>query len=469
MYGRLVSKLNSIFPKDNLEKFFYGPYYPIYVALFVTLSFATNAWFFGLLIISLTATIIFLRFEDVSPIFPLLFMVVLVFRDYAVMGGITGYLILTPPAIAFILKFFIHPIKNFKPGKLLLPLLGVSTALFLSGILSKVNFYIDGLVIAFTIGPVLIVIYLFFSTYLNPPDGFDIKKYLTYILVIVGLTTFSHLLIYRLHNDLLKDGSFVPFFVGWGNVNCAATLLLLSVASCWYLITQVKNIIPFFIMLVLLYLGVLLTNSDGVTGICLIFAPILAFFAYQKINRYNRPTYIKIIIVVVSILVIASVATILFYGIDSLILALKPHFSDSSRTMIYQEALDLFSQYPVFGAGLGYGKYEPEISLGIILYNFHSVIFHVLATMGMIGIIAYVFYYLARFKILMHKNTCFNLFMTMAFIMFECYAFIDTAEFNAIPLMSTLTVLFVVVELTNKKSNDEPLPLLINYYNKIIF
>ena len=98
-----------------------------------------------------------------------------------------------------------------------------------------------------------------------------------------------------------------------------------------------------------------------------------------------------------------------------------------------------------------------------MLYNFHSVFFHVLATMGIMGIVAYIFYYIARFKILMETNTCFSLFITITFIMFECYAFIDTAEFNAIPLMSTLTVMITIVELTNKKSNDQALPLIASY------
>lgn len=466
MHNSVVSKTNLIFDKTRLEKFFYGPFFPIYVALLVTLSFLLDIPFLGLSFISLSATVIFLSFKDCSPIFPLLFMVVMVFRDYNVMNGITGYLILLPPAIAIVTKFFIHPVKNFRPGKLFLPIIGVCLALFLSGMLSNVNNYSKGLVSAVTIGPVMLIIYVFFSAYVNPPKNFDVKKYISYVLIISGLTVISHVCIYHMHMDFYKNNAFSLFYLGWGNVNCAATFLLLSIAACWYMITQVKNILPFFFILALLHLGVLLTYSDGSTGICLIFAPILAFFTYRKLDKYHRRTYIKILFVVILTLLVAAIITIVYYGFDSLLLTLKPHFSDSSRTKLYQEALDLFAQYPVFGAGLGYK--QPE-DLAIFLYNFHSVFFHVIATMGIIGVIAYVFYYVARFKILMEKNTCFSLFMTIAFIMFECYAFIDVSEFNAIPLMSTVTVLLAVVEFTNKKSNDEPLPLFMNFYNNVIF
>ncbi|MBQ8426325.1 MAG: O-antigen ligase family protein, partial [Clostridia bacterium] len=182
-----------------------------------------------------------------------------------------------------------------------------------------------------------------------------------------------------------------------------------------------------------------------------------------------RKTYVHTIIIISALLLTALVITVVLYGFGELLVAVKPFFSDSSRTKLYEEALNLFAKYPLFGSGLGYVESDTVSALSISLYNFHSVFFHVLATMGIVGIVAYIFYYIARFKILMKNYNCFSLFATIAFLMFECYAFIDTAEFNVIPLMSTVTVFITIVELTNKKSNDEPLPLTINYYNKIIF
>ena len=469
MKNNITEKLNTVFNKGAMDKFFYGPLYPIYVALFITLAFAANASLVGLLFVSLIATVLFLCYEDMTPIIPLLFLVVLCFRDYNIMNGILGYIFLAPAAIAFIAHFFIYPIKKIRIGKLFLPLCGITCALFLGGILSDVNNYSNGLITAFTIGPVMIVIYLFFSLYVKPPKDFNIKNYLCYLLVILGATCFVHLSIQHIHLDIIKDTLFIQSELGWGNTNCAATLLLISIPACWYFLTQVKNIIPVFIILVVLYTGVIISGSDGVLAISLMFTPIIAFFVYRKIDRYHRPIYIKTLITILSILITAAIITIIVYDFDTLLQSLKPRFSDSSRTKLYQEALDLFSKYPIFGAGLGYQNPELPTLLGVRLYNFHSVLFHVMGTMGVIGVIAYTFYYTERLKILMHKNNTFTLFITIAFIMFECYAFIDTCEFNAIPLMSVITVIITIVELTNKKDNVEPLPLRFNYYNKIIF
>ena len=469
MIKNLKAKLNTFFDKSAMTEFFYGPFYPVFVALFITLAFASNASLAGLLLVSLTASVVFLRFEDATPIIPLLFFVVLCFRDYNVMNGVLGYIFLAPALISFIARFFLYPIKKFRLGKLFLPLVGVSVALLLNGLLSDVNNYTNGLVTAFTIGPVMIIIYLFFLNYVNPPKDFNLKKYLCYLLVILGLTCFTHLCIQSIHLNVIKDLEFITSELGWGNTNCAATLLLISIPACWYLITQVKNIIPLFIILVILHMGIILSGSDGVLAISLIFTPIIAFFTYLNIDAKRRAIYLKIILTILFVLTVSALVIVCVYDFEYLLSLLEPRFSDSSRTKLYQEALDLFSKYPIFGAGLGYQNPELPTLLGVRLYNFHSVLFHVMGTMGIIGIIAYTFYYTERFKLLMKNYNTFTLFITMAFIMFECYAFIDTSEFNAIPLMSTITVLFTIVELTNKKDNFQQLSLKFNSLNKINF
>jgi O-antigen ligase len=268
-----------------------------------------------------------------------------------------------------------------------------------------------------------------------------------------------HIGIQNIHLYIIKDLEFLPSELGWGNTNCAATLFLLSIPACWYLITQVKNIIPFFVILILLYVGIALSNSDGALDISLIFTPIIAFFTYRKISIFQRSLYLKIILILLITLLVGATIIIGICGLEHLSTILKPPFSDSSRTALYQEALDLFAKYPIFGAGLGYQNPELPTLLGVRLYNFHSVLFHVMGTMGIIGIIAYTFYYTERFKILMKNYNAFTCFMLVAFILFECYGMVDTAEFNAIPLMSTLTVIIVIVELTNKGNDISPLPL----------
>ena len=167
----------------KFSTFFYGGYFPVYLALIITICYTANLALLGLAVCSILASVIFLCYRDTSPIIPILFMVVLCFRDYAVMNKIWGYIILLPAILSFIAKFFLYPIRHLKHGKLTLALLLVTVAFVFSGAgLSGYNFF-KGLAPMLTLGPTMLIIYLFFSNTIKPPKGFDIRKYLCYCLV----------------------------------------------------------------------------------------------------------------------------------------------------------------------------------------------------------------------------------------------------------------------------------------------
>jgi hypothetical protein len=460
MYCKIKANLNRIFNKARLQSFFYGPFYPIYVALFTALFFVAKIPLLGLFTFATTALIVFLRFRDATPIIPLLLFVVLIFRDFDVMSGPWGYVALSPAIIGFIAKFFVHPIKSFKMGKLFFPLLLVCYALFLGGFFCPLGNYASGISVMITVGPTMLVIYLFFSNYICPPDNFKTKKFMCYILVIMGLTVALQFIIYRLHIDILKDNEFKTASIGWCNINGAGTLFLLAIPCCWYLMSKVKNTALFASLLLPLYVGTILSNSAGITFFSFIFTPVLAFFCYKKMAVSHHQVFVKTTLIVIAVIVVSLIVLVSIYTYDNILLELGFFFSTSSRLDLYEEAVDLFAKHPIFGVGLGYVGNAKLEHTGLNLYNFHSVILHVMTTMGVFGTIAYIIYYITRFKILMHSGSTSSLFLTIAFIMFECYALIDTAEFNAIPLMTTLTVMITVVECTNNKGNANALPFL---------
>ena len=133
-------------------------------------------------------------------------------------------------------------------------------------------------------------------------------------------------------------------------------------------------------------------------------------------------------------------------------------FSDNGRIELFNEGWQLFLQYPFFGVGIGYAPPDATGVNALLAYNFHSTFFHVVATMGIVGLITFTYYFIARYQILTKKNTAFNLFSFMAFTFMESYGFVDTCEFNIMPLIFVVTFLLIVVELENQKER-EILPL----------
>ena len=74
-------------------------------------------------------------------------------------------------------------------------------------------------------------------------------------------------------------------------------------------------------------------------------------------------------------------------------------FGTSGRDVLYKEAIELFKAHPLFGVGRGYlGPNYKLNSVGV--YWFHSTVLQVAATMGIVGLAAYAYYYYVRFAIL---------------------------------------------------------------------
>ncbi len=438
---------------ERVYDFYFSPCFPFFIGL-MALFFYINQWaVLGLLFFALSASFCFLFFRDVTPIMPLLIMVIMIFNDYDVMNNILPYICLSPAIITFIARFFIYPSENIRLNGHFFSLLGVTVALFSAGIFCSENNYAQGLVSAGTLGPVLIIIYIFFRSYINPKNNGEFKKYFCYTLLASGLVVAITVLYYHYHAIVINDDRIAYFDeIGWANINCLATFLCLSIPACFYLIANAERSLIFLPLLLILYLGVFFTESDGVFLLITFATPVLIFFTIFKKFAYKRASFIFVLIA--SALLIALVYMVIFGVFDV-------SFIETNRKSLFTEAQRWFSESPIFGKGLGYinnDKSQPGPDKHLRNFNFHSTYYHVLATMGIVGIIAYFIYFVARFCILTKKKTDFNLFMLIAFLLFECYGMVDTAEFNAIPLMTTLTLLIIAVDVANKKA-DRELPL----------
>ena len=456
--------------KNYTDKFFYGEYYLGYLTLFAAFFYCACTPLLNVYAFVLLGCFLLITYRDLTPLIPLPIFIVLGIRDFSVFSNPACYVVLALAAIAIIAHFFIYPVKKFFIGKLFFPLIVVSIALFLGGLFSEhANTYFNGIVTIVCVGPVILFAYFLFSQYICPPEDFRLANYLFSIFTFVGVCCFieicAHVLIYTKENPEISY-----FLLGWGSTNSAATLLLLALPSCAYLIFYGKNRFRDIIFLILIYVAIYLTESDGARGIAIIFTPIIMFFTITsgrlKSNKYQVfikvcSTLLAVLIVTVIVLVLTEMHTeILEYFLIKL-------SNDNRRTELYLEAWELFKKYPIFGVGQGYSPQDSFLQYSLtITYNFHSSIVHVLATMGIVGVAAYAYYFVARYRILMHELLPANLFAYFAFTMFEIYAAIDTAEFSPIPLLLGVTLLIITIEQINVRKYAQPLPLSLHSHDR---
>ena len=107
--------------------------------------------------------------------------------------------------------------------------------------------------------------------------------------------------------------------------------------------------------------------------------------------------------------------------------------------------------HPFLGVGLGYVGVNFDINT-IQFYWFHSTLFQVVASMGIIGAAAYAVYYVARFRIVCRRlSNPFSLFTLVAWLGFEGYSLMDTGTFVPFPTMALVLVTAGVLEIANSR------------------
>ena len=209
----------------------------------------------------------------------------------------------------------------------------------------------------------------------------------------------------------------------------------------------------------------ILSESDGSSGIVVFSLPFLVVCTFLNMKKQHKQEFALCVFSAVYILCVAGLIFSLTTDLDEIITIVGQKTNENGRSKLYKKAMELFAANPLLGIGIGFvdqSIYQPTADI----FNFHSTFFHVAATMGIFGLIAYTFYFVFRFRIILDGASPFNMFVFFSFVLFEAYGLIDVCEFNVIPLMSYITVLMAITELENVKAEDKRLPLCCNYRNQ---
>ena len=235
---------------------------------------------------------------------------------------------------------------------------------------------------------------------------------------------------------------------GWGIENNAATILSLSAPMCFYLATRYRNGGIYALCGVAQYVGIILTYSRGCILMAVFTGPVCAIIALIKAVDKKR----MLIAYAVVIAAMAAAVAVLFDQISAAINSLLDQgFGVSNRDLLYREAWELFTKHPFLGVGMGYVGENFDINT-MQFYWFHSTLFQVLASMGIVGVAAYAFYYVVRFKQVLAKlSNPFNLFVLVAWLGFEAYSMMDTGTFVGFPTMALVLVTTGILQLTNSR------------------
>lgn len=442
--SKFLNKLN-----DLGDRFLYSR---LYFALLTATIFL--CWFFeveayGVIGIIFFASIVLVMRRDTTPLIPIIFVVAMIFpRDIDPMTYANVFYFFIPLPIAIVTHFIRFKVP-FRIGKLFFPQLAVSIALLVGGIGTiSLEHYTIGLVYALLLGVAILFFYFLFYLYAYPPKNVDFKYWIANSLNFIGILIVCQVITryvqeFEIHS---RVGSGVP--IGWGVGNNFSTILLFTLAGTFYLAAKSKFSVLYLITAVAQYVVIVLSWSRGATLFGAIILPLYMLALLIGTPKSNRRYMWAGVALVVAIFVGALIAMWepIMEMVDNV---LAQGTGVSGRDKLYQEAIDVFMANPIFGAGVGFdGVYYRQETMP--MYWFHSTLFQVIGSMGIVGIIAYAWYYYARYRIMVRKRCLFSIFMIIGMIGFEGYSMIDTGTFVPLPIMFIVILMTLVIELDNK-------------------
>ena len=481
-------RLGGIFTKENLKAFYMGKYYPIFVCVIVLFGYLTGTELYlnavHLLVLSIGLCLVDSLRPLVTALCTFVFQIsrehtpadfsieVVEANNYYFEGarGVIFVLSFVPPLIGIIVFFIKNKLINRKAlGSLpmLIPSGVLTIALLLGGAFSGAW---NGASLVYSLATVLvwfIVPYLFILGF-KKDNSKELLNYFVYLASIITVILIVEVLFVYLSTDglITESGSIdrSRFAYGWGNCNTGAQALTVLIPILFIGATKGENKkqIYYFAMATIALLGIILNVSR--TGLLVggLTYAACALFAFIKSDKKKR-------FLIEAGIVLAGVVTFAALFGSVMLVALENYIErgidDSGRTLLWSKAIEAFCESPIFGKGF-FGLYprDPTDVLEISSVAFlpkmaHNTVCQLLGSLGIVGLLAYVFYRACSLRPFFRKPTYSKSMIGIAMLTVLAGSLLDNFVFYILPMVN-YAVLYAILYKMMEEDGEERRSLL---------
>lgn len=402
MKEKLQSLKNSAFI-NGLKYFFSSPYYPFSCAAIGLICYYTGLDSVFLCYLGITATLVILLLEDITPIinFLLYIRVCLSVQNNPEYNNIPfGQWGMLVPAIivgVFVITALVYRVvnnfrfKQFKPTPMLYGMAAFSAVIFLGG-LGAENYRFQNLMFGAFMFLALVVIYAVVKDNIKCSEK-------TFTQIAFALFAFSVLLVVELAvnyltvDDIIINGeinrSAIRF--GWGPYTSYGVLAVMTIPAITYLAGKLKYGFPLTLYAAVVAAATILSCArQGIAALIVIYPLALLLQIVKGKNKIANGCLMGVILVI----------CLVFFGMyfDSIIGFIKKlfenvivngEFDGSGRKILWNQAIINFKKYPVFGIGFYTDTIYDYTNFRFLPYVYHNTILQMLGACGIIGLIAY--------------------------------------------------------------------------------
>ncbi|MGD9604943.1 MAG: O-antigen ligase family protein [Bacilli bacterium] len=365
-------------------------------------------------------------------------------------------IIIFPVLIIDLLK---KPLKLNNP--ILIGMFFILIAMFFS-IINSPNFIMPILGILMMIAYIFIFIYFYNKK--RDYDQNDLWLYIAKSFTYFGMLILFETIIYNF--EMATSSNFLSFFnwkavdLSWANTNYIAMiyLIIIPLTAFWYSRTQ-KH---FYLIIVMLLeiLALVLTISRGAYLAMLVsWLPFFIIFISDIKNKiaFTQKSLIMINLFLIILLIVAiptGLVKSFFEVLNSRGLSLV------GRELLYKVGLNVFLRYPLFGGGIYTSEYYLSL-VGTSVY-YHNFIIHTLASIGILGMIAFIYYLYQMFRQSLWKCS-YNTYIFFIILGISVHGLFDTTFYN--PLIMVILSIILPLMLEKKVIDEQNRKELTNVYN----
>jgi len=431
--------------REKLAEFFNGYIFPIFIAFCVTIGHVYNLLSLGITLIIVSAALGFLFCKDLKFFIPILLYSYFIISKESIESeslysesALSLYYILGAILIASIIIHFIIyrknvSIKRFTSSSLCLGFILISVAFILNGALSLDTYNVNNIIFGTLIA--ISFILPFFLICINTDFDKNTIDYLAYVLIIVTfILLFQVIFAYKTYVVILSNGSIYKESLnfGWGVSNNIGSMIGMLMPAHFYFASTKKHSIFHMVLGSMCYVGIIFTLSRAsilVSTIGFVLCIIVTCISNRK-SRFSNLLF-------VGLLIVSSICVIfkfydkiqLFFGrtIESGI------FNDSGRFEFYINGIEKFKQHPLLGVGFGNSHGINESFIIAAPQYFHNTIIQILASCGILGMIAYLFHRVQTVILFIKNRSLASFFMGMSILTLLLTSLLDIHMFNIFP------------------------------------
>lgn len=438
---------------QKADKFFYSNFYIALITIIGIIGYIFSLEIYAIYAIVIVAAFNWILCKDLMPSF--LAVAILAMTPLARHGEVNFFdPVYYAPIIAvpaFIAHMILFPPK-VKLDKFFYTTLAVAIAITLGGVgylSAKEYFSMPALYYVFGLGFGMVGIYIILQAYV-PYDKERIANYFARMMVGIGIMGIAMVAWEYIENGHEIAQNFRRFMRHFQFGNNLSNNLLLSMPFAFYLAVKTSKAAPsvfYFAVGVLQYIAMVLSLSRGGILFSTIVFPFVLLTTFIVAKKHRLKYLIVLVVIAITMLLV------LWFWVSPFlenILEIMEVKGNEARVKLYKLAWHNFLEYPIFGKGIAYDGglyYHPQ---PWCMYWYHSTLFQILGSLGIVGVIAYGYQEIVRFLTLVNVKSVFNLYTLLSIGGFAAYSMVNVGYFVPLPFVAIVVHMFIVAERYNK-------------------